>query len=270
MTSQIASFVGRRFLKETVQNRFGQTDDPYFEQVPASRLHRAFGKKTVRRRKAVPPGLSDNDAKILTRVKRRAYSLDYSLFSLCGIRFGWGSVIGLVPFAGDGMDAALAMMVARDCYNIDGGLPSHIQARMLVNIVFDFVIGLVPFIGDLADAVYKCNTRNAVILETYLREQATIKDKKQRKRDRQHRQVTEPVDLSIPEEFDRYESNMLEDPPEYEQQDISHVPQLEQGNDAGPPSLPAPSSSTSKSKRAGWFGGQRPKQSDLETGVVRR
>lgn len=71
--------------------------DPYFEEVPASRLGRAFGKKTSKRRKAIPPGLSEHDAKILTQVKRRAYRLDYALFNLCGIHFGWGSVIGIVP-----------------------------------------------------------------------------------------------------------------------------------------------------------------------------
>jgi hypothetical protein len=44
--------------------------DPQFEQVPATRLHRrAFGRKT--HRKAV-----DHDGKILTKVKRRAHELD--------------------------------------------------------------------------------------------------------------------------------------------------------------------------------------------------
>lgn len=116
MAAQIASFVGKRILKENVNNAFGQEvcifdrsgltpwqyklipiQDPYFEQVPASRLGRTFGKKTRKQRKAIPPGLSTNDAKILNRVKRRAYRLDYSLFNLCGIRFGWGAVIGLIP-----------------------------------------------------------------------------------------------------------------------------------------------------------------------------
>lgn len=71
--------------------------DPYFEEVPASRLSRALGKKTQKRRKAIPPGLSKNDEQVLTQVKRRAYRLDLCLFSLCGIRFGWGSVIALIP-----------------------------------------------------------------------------------------------------------------------------------------------------------------------------
>jgi hypothetical protein len=114
MAAQVASFLSRRILKENVNNSFGQEvcviwlnpltaqtnptlQDPYFEQVPASRLGRTFGKKTRKQRKAIPPGLSAHDAKILNRVKRRAYRLDYSLFNLCGIRFGWGAVIGLIP-----------------------------------------------------------------------------------------------------------------------------------------------------------------------------
>lgn len=168
------------------------------------------------------------------------------------------------------MDAALAMMVVHDCYNIDGGLPSHLKVRMLFNIALDFVIGLVPVLGDLADAVYKCNTQNAVILEKYLREKAAARDKTRRKRDRQQRQEPEPVDLSIPEEFDRYESTMLEDPPEYEQQNMSHLGEPERRDEPGPSNLPAPSPSASRAKNSRWFGGGRSKQGDLETGIVRK
>lgn len=117
MSQLIASMIGKRILAESARNKFGQEvsegvrqsiaclvaniiaviQDPYFEEVPASRLGRAFGKKTRKRRKAIPPGLSEHDAKILTQVKRRAYRLDYALFNLCGVRFGWSSVIGIVP-----------------------------------------------------------------------------------------------------------------------------------------------------------------------------
>lgn len=64
----------------------------------------------------------------------------------------------------------LALMVVKTCGTIEGGIPGSLYMQMLMNVIFDFVIGLVPFIGDLADALYKCNTRNAVLLERYLRE----------------------------------------------------------------------------------------------------
>ncbi|KAL3472991.1 hypothetical protein BJX99DRAFT_204212 [Aspergillus californicus] len=201
--SFLFSFVGKKILAESARNHFGQ-DDPYFEEVPASGLGRAFGKKTQKKRKAIPHGLSENDSKILTRVKRRAYRLDYCLFNFCGIRFGWGSVIGIVPFIGDAADAALAMMVLKSCEGVDGGLPSRIRMQMIFNIIIDFLIGLVPFVGDIADAAYKCNTRNAVILEKYLRDNATPANP------RQGRNRGAVSDSSLPSEYDGYGSENAE------------------------------------------------------------
>ncbi|KAL4968865.1 DUF4112 domain-containing protein [Aspergillus stella-maris] len=193
--SFLVSFIGKKILGETARNHFGQ-EDPYFEEVPASRLGRTFGRKTQKRRKAIPLGLSENDSKVLTKVKRRAYRLDLCLFSLCGLKFGWGSVIGLIPFIGDAADTALALMVLKSCEGIDGGLPSKLRAQMMMNIVLDFFIGLVPFVGDLADAAYKANTRNAIALEKYLREKGAKKAARQNGHD---------IDPSLPSEFDRYD-----------------------------------------------------------------
>ncbi|GAD95353.1 hypothetical protein NFIA_074790 [Paecilomyces variotii No. 5] len=260
MSGQLAAYVGKRILKESSKNKFGQ-EDPYFEEVPASRLNRAFGRKTQKRKKAVPPGISENDAKVLTKVKRRAYRLDYSLFNLCGIQFGWSSVIALIPFAGDVGDAALAMMVLRTCGEIDGGLPGNLWMHMMFNIMLDFAIGLVPFVGDIADALYKCNSRNAILLERHLRAKGA---KALAKGNKQQQGVT---DLSVAEEFDRYEDGLLTDQP----------------NDAGPnasgvrtdigieePSRPQPAKSK-KENRGGrnWFGGAKQPTGDLERGVAR-
>ncbi|OJD17891.1 hypothetical protein AJ78_02063 [Emergomyces pasteurianus Ep9510] len=166
MAAQLAGIVSRKILKESAETRFGQ-EDPYFETVPATDL---FGRqKTKKKRKAAPNGISPNDERVLTKVKRRAYRLDLCLCNFCGIRFGWSSVIGLVPAVGDALDMFMALMVVTTCNKIDGGLPSSLRLRMLFNIVIDFFIGLIPFIGDLADAVYKCNTRNAVLLEQLLK-----------------------------------------------------------------------------------------------------
>jgi hypothetical protein len=44
----------------------------------------------------LPPGISDHDGKVLSKVKRRAYRLDAG-WSFLGIRFGWSSVIGIIP-----------------------------------------------------------------------------------------------------------------------------------------------------------------------------
>ncbi|PLB44387.1 hypothetical protein P170DRAFT_440692 [Aspergillus steynii IBT 23096] len=256
MSGPLMSLVGKRILAESARNKFGQ-EDPYFEEVPASRLSRAFGKKTQKRRKAVPPGLSKNDEQVLTQVKRRAYRLDLCLFSLCGIRFGWGSVIALIPFAGDVLDTVFAMMVMKSCENIDGGLPSSLRMKMTMNILFDFVIGLVPFVGDLADAMYKCNTRNAVILEKYLRDKGARTVAKRRK------QNEDPdVDYSLPDEFDRYDENMGDSGPS------RHASRSRSKRTKGPARpQPAKRAHSNRQERR-WFGGSAPPDDDLETGVV--
>jgi hypothetical protein len=62
----------------------------------------------------------------------------------------------------------MAMMVVKTCQAVDGGLPSAIRSKMYTNIILDFLVGLVPFLGDIADALYRCNTRNVVLLENHL------------------------------------------------------------------------------------------------------
>ena len=72
------------------------------------------------------------------------------------------------PSLGDILDCLLALMVVKSCQKIDGGLPATLRARMMFNIALDFGLGLIPLLGDVADAVFRANTRNAWLLETYL------------------------------------------------------------------------------------------------------
>jgi Domain of unknown function (DUF4112) len=46
---------------------------------------------------------------------------------------------------------------------------------MQMNLAIDFIIGFVPFMGDFADAIYKCNIRNAALLENELRQRGERK-----------------------------------------------------------------------------------------------
>lgn len=70
--------------------------------------------------RALPPGLSKKDAKILRKVMRRAHYLDKG-FHICGIRFGWTFLIGLIPLAGDITDALLNYhLVVKKAKQVDG------------------------------------------------------------------------------------------------------------------------------------------------------
>lgn len=57
------------------------------------------------------------------------------------------------------------MKLARE---IEGGLPKSLEAQMMANVSFDFGIGLIPFVGDFINVLYKCNSRNFVLLEKHL------------------------------------------------------------------------------------------------------
>ncbi|KAI1007673.1 hypothetical protein K3495_g556 [Podosphaera aphanis] len=247
MASILAKIISKKILGETLENKFGH-EDPYFETVPATRLDgRPSRKKVKKRRKALPPGISPHDGKVLTKVKRRAYRLDMSLFSFLGVRFGWSSVIGLIPGLGDILDAFMALMVFRTCQKVEGGLPNPVMAKMIINIVIDFGIGLIPFLGDVGDAIFRANTRNAVVLESYLREKGAqnIRDQGQR---------PSSLDPTNPEEFDRRERE--ESPPP------SYSPQRQQNINP-----PISSSTPHESRREAFsFGRSKQKQQDLEHG----
>ncbi|KAI1457586.1 hypothetical protein F4805DRAFT_166506 [Annulohypoxylon moriforme] len=213
----MAAIIAKKILKETAGNQFG-IKDPYFEQVPATRLDgRPSRTKTKKVRKALPPGLSEHDAQILTKVKRRAYRLDMSLGSFMGLKLGWGSLIGLFPFAGDAVDALLAMMVVHTAKQVEGGLPTQIWVTMYIWVIIDFIAGLVPFVGDIADTIILANTRNAVALEDYLR-------KKGKKNLRASHQPVPDVDPSDPVEFDRFNAQSSERATDYAPQESGVAP----------------------------------------------
>ncbi|CEI68751.1 hypothetical protein FVEN_g8006 [Fusarium venenatum] len=269
MTSIITKLVTKKILGETVANKFG-TEDPYFDHVPATRLGGKANGKVKKRKKALPPGITDNDAKVLTKVKRRAYRLDLCLFSCFGIRFGWGSVIGLVPAIGDVLDMLLALLVMRSCMKIDGGLPTSVKGKMVFNILVDFVVGLVPFAGDLVDAAYKCNTRNVVLLESHLREEG-------RKNLKKSGLPVPAVDPSEADEFDRLQA---QDPPEYISNPPSRNPSMSdrrqrsrsrsRSRDRRRDDRPVEPVPARVRESRGFFGRSRARPDDIETGEAGR
>lgn len=169
---------------------------------------------------------------------------------------------------GDAGDAALAMMVVRNCQEIEGGLPSSLRMMMAINVIIDFVIGLVPFIGDLADAVFKCNTRNAILLEKHLREKGAKKIKKQQRQPPTHGRVEEiqedTVDHSLPDEWDKQESGVVNSsPPDYQEHRASGGRQgdIHETGQTQTQRQPRPNRGFSR-----WFGGAGRPEGDLEQG----
>ncbi|KAI0120612.1 hypothetical protein BJ170DRAFT_589094 [Xylariales sp. AK1849] len=134
MISFIAKQISIKILGENVENNWG-SKDPLFEYVPATKLDGKPTGKMKRGKRAVPPGISEHDAQILNKVKRRAYKMDSSLFTIAGIRFGWSSVIGLVPFAGDAVDFFMAVMVIMSNVRFLNVVPSSVVNGLLVHLL---------------------------------------------------------------------------------------------------------------------------------------
>ncbi|KAK5015928.1 hypothetical protein LTR16_003126 [Cryomyces antarcticus] len=139
--------------------------DPYFMYIPDNRTG-----KLKKVKKQVPDYITEHDAVILAKMRKRSYALDMSLFNLFGTRFGWSSVIGLIPVFGDLADGLLALALISRCNEVECGLPAGYQTRMYLNVLFDLVVGLVPLVGDFADGIFKANTRNVRLLEKRLDE----------------------------------------------------------------------------------------------------
>ncbi|KIX08289.1 uncharacterized protein Z518_02945 [Rhinocladiella mackenziei CBS 650.93] len=226
MASFAAKIVAKKLFKETTSNKQGQ-EDPYFETIPATRLGGMY-KTTKKRRRALPPGLTAQEEKVLTKAKRRAYRVDLSLGSFFGTRFGWGAIIGLIPGIGDVLDLLLAFMVYRTCCSVEPELSASVKMRMKLNMAIDFGIGLVPFIGDIADMAYKCNTRNVILLEKELRERG-----RKRLKGTPQANVADP---SLPDEFDyQNEEHLMNQqngpPPRYTSQRESRRSHRDRGRD---------------------------------------
>jgi hypothetical protein len=168
MATAVAKYAATKMLSKEM-NKYKSKDvsspyDPYYELIP----HPRKPGKTKKVKKEIPAYIPEHDATVLAKARKTAYRLDFALFSLFGMRFGWSSVIGLVPAVGDAADALLAFNLILNMRKIECGLPNGVLLMMLVNLAIDFLVGLVPFVGDLADAAIKCNGKNVRLLEEHL------------------------------------------------------------------------------------------------------
>ncbi|GAA5837746.1 hypothetical protein JCM11251_002312 [Rhodosporidiobolus azoricus] len=158
----MASFVAKKVGRSALGNHIADYEpaDPHYETYQDQR-----GKQRKRKR-AMPQGLSKRDERVLRSVRRRAHYLDKG-FSICGFRFGWTFVLGLIPGAGDIAQFLLGyLLVLKKCKEAE--LPASLVQRMTFNQTVGLGIGLVPLVGDICLAVWKANSRNAALLEDFL------------------------------------------------------------------------------------------------------
>ncbi|KAI5118614.1 hypothetical protein M0805_008045 [Coniferiporia weirii] len=129
----------------------------------------AYDLRTGKRvERPVPEGLSDEDKKILTKVRKRARRLDYGM-NLCGLRFGRSAVIGFIPAAGPIVDVVLGVsLVILEARKAD--LPWSLTLMMYLRHCVSEGIGMTPGVGEIFIGWYKANSRNSWALERFLEE----------------------------------------------------------------------------------------------------
>ncbi|KAI9244266.1 hypothetical protein EDC94DRAFT_629791 [Helicostylum pulchrum] len=109
--------------------------------------------------------LSKHDRKVLLKVKNRAWYLDKG-FHCCCFSIGLDGIVGLIPGIGDVIGTAFSLQLVRTA--CQANLPKELIAKMMMNVFIDFMVGLTPIAGDILDILFKCNWRNAMLLEEYL------------------------------------------------------------------------------------------------------
>lgn len=114
----------------------------------------------ARRMSAAP----DIDAD-LRRARWLANWLD-AKFHIAGIRFGLDGIVGVIPVVGDtlGLLAGLYPLYLARRHRLSRAT----RARMLGNLLVEWLIGMIPFVGDAFDIAFKANLRNVRVLERAL------------------------------------------------------------------------------------------------------
>lgn len=116
---------------------------------------------------SAPELLSSEDAARIKRVRWLAKFLD-GAFGVpgTGMRFGWDSIIGLIPAGGDAVTGLLAAYIVAEAAKL--GVPKRTLWRMAANVAIDMAGGAVPIAGDLFDFAFKANRKNLRLIEEHL------------------------------------------------------------------------------------------------------
>ena len=70
---------------------------------------------------------------------------------------------------GDAIDGLLSLVLINSSRKVSGGLDAGTRNKMLMNVVLEVIIGFTPVLGNFADIFFRCNTKNAALLEEMLK-----------------------------------------------------------------------------------------------------
>ncbi len=124
--------------------------------------------ETTAPRWSLARGLPVTSSAATAKASRKLAVLLDDAFRVSGtnLRFGWDTIIGLVPGVGDAATTILALVPVATAWKV--GASRWMIARMLANVGIDAVIGVIPVIGDFFDIFFRANRRNNRILKHHL------------------------------------------------------------------------------------------------------
>ena len=83
-----------------------------------------------------------------------------------GGKFGFDSLIGILPIAGDVMTGVAGLYAFYTAHRLN--LSTGAKLKILWNILFDVVIGLIPIVGDVIDFFFPAHAKNFRLIEKHL------------------------------------------------------------------------------------------------------
>jgi hypothetical protein len=83
-------------------------------------------------------------------------------------KVGLDAMIGVVPVVGDLVSAGVGLYLVLEAREL--GASRWLQARMVGNLLLDFLVGIVPLLGDFFDVLFRAHHRNLKLLQKELGE----------------------------------------------------------------------------------------------------
>lgn len=92
------------------------------------------------------------------------------LFEIPGLRrkVGLDALMGVVPVVGDLVSAGIGIYLVYEAREL--GASRWLQAKMVGNLLLDFLVGAMPVLGDFLDVLFRAHQRNLMLLQKELGE----------------------------------------------------------------------------------------------------
>ena len=90
------------------------------------------------------------------------------------IRFGFDSLLGLLPGIGDTAATFSHVYLVYHAHKL--GIRKRVYVKMAGNAFVDFLFGMIPIVGDVFDLYWKSNRRNTALIRSEIERHQSLQD----------------------------------------------------------------------------------------------